>query len=92
MPPLSNPNPNIGKAIYDRSGPLMVATTDLVKNYLAKEENNLPKLFIETKIPFYWLKKFARGEIPNPSVNRVEYLFEYLTKLPSTPTNTDKRG
>ena len=36
----------------------------------------------DTQLPFYWLRKFANGEIPNPSVNRVQFLYEYLTRKP----------
>lgn len=31
-----------------------------------------------TSIPIGWLKVFARGEIADPSVNRIETLYEYL--------------
>lgn len=31
-------------------------------------------------IPYYWLKKLSANEIPNPSVNRIQQLFEFLTK------------
>ncbi len=32
-----------------------------------------------TGIPFYWLSSFSKGKIMNPAVNRVQYLYEYLT-------------
>lgn len=33
-----------------------------------------------TGIPYYWLKKLSANEIPNPSVNRIQQLYEFLTK------------
>ena len=33
-----------------------------------------------TGVPYYWLKKFSAGEIPNPAVNRIQYLYEFLSK------------
>ena len=30
-------------------------------------------------ITFYWLRKFSSGNIKDPSVNRVEELYTYLT-------------
>ncbi|AZF88181.1 DNA-binding domain protein [Microcystis phage Me-ZS1] len=33
----------------------------------------------ESGIPFYWLRKFASGSIREPSVNRVQALYEFLT-------------
>lgn len=32
-----------------------------------------------TGIPHYWLRKFLGREIKDPSVNRVQKLYEYLT-------------
>lgn len=39
---------------------------------------SLPLIYKETDIPFYWLRKFSSGTIPDPSVNRVQRLYEYL--------------
>lgn len=36
----------------------------------------------ETKISFYWLRKFSSGNFSDPSVNRVQELYEYLTGEP----------
>lgn len=58
---------------YDQPGPLMLKTIELVK------ARTPIKVFAETGISFYWLKKFVGMEYKNPSVNRVEYLYEYLT-------------
>lgn len=33
-----------------------------------------------TGIPFFWLKKLSAGEIANPAVNRIQYLYEFLSK------------
>lgn len=38
----------------------------------------LPEIYKETHLPYYWLKKFSSGEIKDPSVNRVQRLYEYL--------------
>lgn len=35
-----------------------------------------------TGLPEPWLKKFAANEIKDPSVNRVETLYNYLTGTP----------
>jgi hypothetical protein len=32
-----------------------------------------------TGLPFYWLRHFASEEIKDPSVNRVQALYEHLT-------------
>lgn len=41
---------------------------------------NLEKLAKETKIPQSWLKKFRNGEIKNPKIQRVVYLWEFVNK------------
>lgn len=55
-------------------GSLHKRTLELLK------ENNIPLLdiYVQTKLPYYWLKSFARGQIQDPSVNRVQQLYEYL--------------
>ena len=62
---------------FDQPNTLMVETTKLLKTA------NLIKVSYETGIPFYWLRKFKEGAYLNPSVNRVQNLFEHLsnTKL-----------
>jgi hypothetical protein len=61
------------KASFDQPGTLMLATIELLKN------KDLFEIHSQTKISFYWLKKFLAGAFKNPSVNRVAYLYEHLT-------------
>lgn len=47
---------------------------------LLKESGaTLPEIYKETHLPYYWLKKFSSGEIRDPSVNRVQRLYEFLS-------------
>lgn len=62
------------QAVFDQPGALMKKATKLV------QDADLVSLSAETTISFYWLKKFARGTFKNPSVNRVEFLYEHLSK------------
>lgn len=59
-------------AQFDQPGTLMMETIRLLK------ERDLLEVYSETKISFYWLRKFATGEFRNPSVNRVQFLYEHL--------------
>ena len=61
---------------YDRPQSLYISTRQMIKD----DKRPLNMLAQATNIPFYWLKKFSAGEIPNPAVNRVQYLFEFLSK------------
>lgn len=63
------PNVSGRGALYDR-------TLSLLKNC----PDPLPDIAIAAKLPYYWLKKFSSGTIKDPSVNRVEKLYEYLAK------------
>jgi len=65
--------PSIKQEPYDQPGLLMRRTVELLR------ERNLLKVYEDTKIPFYWLRKFSSGETKNPSVNRVQYLYEFLS-------------
>lgn len=42
----------------------------------------LPDIARDSELPYYWLKKFSSGEVKDPSVNRVQKLYEYLAKKP----------
>jgi hypothetical protein len=42
----------------------------------------LPDIAQESELPYYWLKKFSADGVKDPSVNRVQKLYEYLTKKP----------
>lgn len=61
----------------DAPGTLMRATIQLLK----EDERTLPELAHQTGMPFYWLRLFASGKIPNPSVNRLQHLYEALTEV-----------
>jgi len=66
----------VKQATYDQPLSLMRRTGLLLDGV------DLIKISAETDISFYWLKKFASGRFRNPSVNRVQYLYEHLTKTP----------
>lgn len=51
----------------------MLKTLELLKG------KDLLKVYEETRISFYWLRKFSAGDFRNPSVNRVQYLYEHLS-------------
>ncbi len=65
------------------TGTLMRETLRLLK---ARRET-LVNISTETGIPFYWLRKFLGGEVDNPSVNRVQRLYEYLSGRTLLPTH-----
>jgi len=58
---------------FDQPQSLMLATIKLAK------ERDLVTISFETNIPFYWLRKFITECYKNPSVNRVQHLYEHLT-------------
>ena len=60
----------------DERGELHLATIAAVK----ADKRTLKMLAQATGISFYWLKKLSADEIPNPAVNRIQYLYEFLTK------------
>jgi hypothetical protein len=59
---------------------LMVQTLRLLREH----PKSLPDIHADLKaqgsiITFYWLRKFSSGNFKDPSVNRVEELYKYLT-------------
>lgn len=62
---------------------LMQKTRSLLKSC----DKTIPEIYAElygngSEITIFWLRKFSSGEIQNPSVNRVEELYTYLTGQP----------
>lgn len=46
---------------------------------LINSEQTYLEIFKATDIPPHWLTLFAGGKTPDPSVNRVQKLYEYLS-------------
>lgn len=59
----------------DEALSLLVRTRELIR----ASDTPLLTIYKESGISFYWLKKFRDNEIKDPSVNRVQKLYEYLT-------------
>lgn len=55
------------------------ALTKKTRELVKAERRGLLAVSQKTNVPFYWLRKFAAGKIPNPSVNRVLFLYEKLS-------------
>jgi len=62
----------------DKPGSLMLRTRQLLRT----DNRDLLQIHKDTKIPFYWLRAFSAGKFTNPSVNRVQKLYENLTGNP----------
>jgi hypothetical protein len=60
-------------------GTLLERTQELLK----ESGKTSLDIFRDTNIPYYWLNQFRDGRSRDPSVNRVQALYEYLsgTKL-----------
>lgn len=57
-------------------GTLMTATKQLIKN---RGEVTLLKIYDDLGIPPGWVQKLMDGTFRNPSVNRIQALYEYLS-------------
>lgn len=64
-------------------GTLLEKTLMLMKR--SQRQKTLPEISKDTGLPFYWLRKFASGDISDPSVNKVQILYEYLSGTPLFP-------
>lgn len=40
---------------------------------------DLIEVCMHTKLNYHWVQKFTKGLVADPSVNRVQRLYEYLT-------------
>jgi len=58
---------------FDQPNALMLKTIALLK------DRDLFEVYAQTRIPYYWLRQFVLMKFRNPSVNRVQFLYEHLT-------------
>jgi hypothetical protein len=56
---------------------LLERTRELLKE--EAKSRTLMEIHKETELPFYWLRKVASGETKDPSVNRIQTLYEHLS-------------
>ena len=54
---------------------LMTVTRDLLHNDVRTQQ----EIHKGTGIPFHWIQQFSFGKFKNPSVNRVQSLYEFLS-------------
>jgi len=60
---------------------------EVTRRLLRDSEKSIADIHAElhntgSEITFYWLRKFSSGDIKDPSVNRVEELYTFLTGEP----------
>ena len=60
---------------------------EVTRRLLRESEKSIADIHAElhntgSEITFYWLRKFSSGDIKDPSVNRVEELYTFLTGEP----------
>lgn len=56
-------------------GTLVKKTLELLRG----EGVNLLEIYSQTDIGFHWLSQLRGGRIKNPSANRIQALYEYLS-------------
>ena len=63
------------KKYTDKPCALVVKT----KALLDKDERTLLELYEESGLPLYWLRSFKQGPGTGAQVNRVSFLYEFLS-------------
>lgn len=61
--------------VFDQPCKLMVKTVELLK----KDGREPLEMYRDTGIPPHWIRTLMKQEHKNPSVNRIVYLYEYLS-------------
>ncbi len=61
---------------FDKESPILTAVMEIISK---KRDKELMQMWRDTGIPYFWLRKLYKGDIKNPGVNRVHYLYEHLT-------------
>jgi len=63
------------KSVGDEPGSLLIAT----HNLLTADKRSTLELYKESGIPFYWLVQFKANRSLTSNVNRVQFLYEFLS-------------
>ncbi len=68
---------------FDSQQSLLEKTRELLAARLESQDEAIIAICYETGFAYHWVRKLALGQFKNPSVNRVQFLYEYLsgTKL-----------
>ncbi len=64
---------------FDNQQSLLEKTRELLNTRLDNEDEALIAICYETGFAYHWVRKLGLGQFKNPSVNRVQFLYEYLT-------------
>ena len=59
-------------------GTLMTKTRELLNS----GKYSIGDIYVATRIPWTWLEFFAKGKFKDPSVNRIQILYEFLSGHP----------
>jgi len=54
---------------------------NFVENKLRLPSTNIQDVMRATGLPYFWLLRLKAGDIPDPSVNRVQILHSYFENL-----------
>lgn len=52
----------------------------MTRELVQRDKRTLIELHDASGLPFYWLRKFRQGVIVAPSINRVQFLYDFLIK------------
>jgi hypothetical protein len=76
--------PDVRSRLYPRTH-MQDDTVSLMERTLTLLDSanlSLPEIYAKTGISFYWLRRFKSRKIADPSVNRVQALYEFLAAAP----------
>lgn len=56
-----------------------MTTIETLRQRLAAQKGDWPRLCAETGLTYWWLTKFAQGRIAEPGLSKIERLAEWLS-------------
>ena len=64
------------KFVEKEAGTLLVRTMELLNEC----KLSMIKIHVMTDLPYHWLQQLSTNKTTDPSVNRIQYLYEFLTE------------
>ena len=56
----------------------LVETREQARQYLKEHELSREELARRMEVPYWWVQKFANGDITNPSIDRLQRVLDFM--------------
>jgi transcriptional regulator with XRE-family HTH domain len=63
----------------------LIETREQARQYLKNHELSRDELAKRMDVPYWWVQKFANGDITNPSIDRLQKVMDFMLTYGQRP-------